>query len=52
MEEEKIQEILKDPNTWCWDGVTLPEEDHYSEEFHKWSEERRKRLEELLSGKK
>lgn len=26
MEEEKIQEILKDPNTWCWDGVTLPED--------------------------
>ena len=26
MEEEKIQAILKDPNTWCWDGVTLPED--------------------------
>lgn len=52
MEEEKIQEILKDPNTWCWDGVTLPEEDHYSEEFHKEMDEYFQMLKEKLSGKK
>ncbi len=26
MEDERIQEILSDPNTWAWDGVTLPED--------------------------
>jgi hypothetical protein len=39
MEEEKIQEILKDPNTWCWDGCTYPDTDHYGEDFKKWMQE-------------
>ena len=25
MDDKKIKEILKDPNTWEWDGCTLPE---------------------------
>ena len=35
MEEERIDEIMKDPNTWEWDGCTLPEdsENYYSEDF-------------------
>jgi hypothetical protein len=37
MEKERIDEIMKDPNTWEWDGCTLPEdsENHYSEDFKK-----------------
>ena len=35
MDDKKIKEILKDPNTWEWDGCTLPEnaEKYYSEDF-------------------
>jgi hypothetical protein len=47
MKEEKIQEVLKDPNTWCWDGVTLPEEDHYSAEFNNKMDEYVKKLKEM-----
>ncbi len=27
MDEERIDEILKDPNTWDWDGCTYPDLD-------------------------
>jgi len=40
MDEKKIKEIMKDPNTWEWDGCTLPEdaESHYPKEFNdKWA---------------
>ena len=40
MDEKRIKEIMKDPNTWEWDGCTLPEdaESHYPKEFNdKWA---------------
>ena len=27
MEKERIEEILKDPNTWAWDGCTYSDLD-------------------------
>ncbi len=50
MEDERIQEILSDPNTWAWDGCTYPddEQDPYSEDFHKWVDERLKTLKEIV----
>lgn len=51
MTDERIQEILKDPNTWLWDGCTYPETDPYPEEFHKEMDERMKRLKEVVRKK-
>ena len=52
MDEKRIKEIMKDPNTWEWDGCTLPEdaESHYPKEFNdKWAKfvEQHKRLNDL-----
>ena len=37
MTDEEIKRINEDPNTWEWDGCTLPDdsEKHYSEKFNK-----------------
>ena len=37
MDEKRIEEIVKDPNTWEWDGCTYPEDDRdpYGEKWRK-----------------
>lgn len=37
MDEERIKEILKDPNTWDWDGCTysdLEVKESWEDEFY------------------
>lgn len=45
MKEEKIKEIMNDPNTWAWDGCTYPEDDPHGKEFH---EEQDKHFAEMM----
>ena len=48
MDEERVKEILKDSNTWEWDGCTLPEGNPYSEGWEKdFLEECKKTLNEV-----
>lgn len=48
MTDERIKEILEDPNTWDWDGCTYPETDPYSEDFYKERNARVQRLKKLV----
>lgn len=36
MKKERIDEIVKDPNTWEGDGCTYPEDDYHSKDFSDW----------------
>lgn len=39
MDEKKIKEIMEDPNTWEWDGCTLPE----------WTKEQEREYDEAMA---
>lgn len=47
MDEERIDEILKDPNTWDWDGCTYPDFDIKEDWEDAWMADRLKFVEEL-----
>lgn len=48
MTDEEIKKINEDPNTWEWDGCTLPEGNPYSEGWEKdFLEESKKTLNEV-----
>lgn len=48
MDEKRIEEIMKDPNTWEWDGCTYPETDIDSSYLDNIVEENLKRAKKLL----
>lgn len=50
MSDAEIERILKDPNTWAWDGCTYPEGDHYSDAFKKRREARLEQMRAMLKS--